>query len=207
MSNKEKSDQSPSQFGQYTTQSNINQTNIYTVFSGQDSSEQTVYIEQLNSTEKEQVKLFQQRIGQIQELDEASIAPILDSGTDDSGKPYVVYSAENGQLLSSFLSENFQELKETAILRIGKQLATTLQHLELANLVHLDLRPENIILKPDNTISLIGVATPHTAALKNRPFSQKYLDYASPEQIDGKAPSAPSNIFSTGVLLYSMPDY
>ena len=52
-----------------------------------------------------------------------------------------VYISTNRNLRLPTTKGNFQELKETAVLKIGKQLATTLQKFESASLVHLDLRP------------------------------------------------------------------
>lgn len=189
--------------GPYITQNQISHNTIYTTYLGVDDNEQRVFIELLNSDQDAEVQAFQQRVTQLQQIEAITIPEILASGVNDLNQPYVVYDSEGGDLLSVFFEENFSELPELTVLKIGEQLSQQLSYLEKEKLAHIDLRPENIILKPDHTVSLIGLATPHTLQLENRPFSQQFLDYASPEQIDGKAPTNLSNIFSIGAVLYT----
>ncbi|HEY0657582.1 MAG TPA: protein kinase, partial [Pyrinomonadaceae bacterium] len=104
-------------------------------------------------------------------------------------------------------------------LEVAVQITSALQAAHHVNIVHRDIKPENIMIRPDGLVKILdfGIAklTEKRAAIDaeaaTRQQAQTALGmiigtaaYMSPEQAQGKAVDARSDIFSFGVVLYEM---
>ena len=92
-------------------------------------------------------------------------------------------------------------------LELTKQIAHALGVAHTAGLIHHDLRPENINLREDGTPVLIDLGLPvvlDPAAPGVNGSESEMLDYASPEELEGKPLTRRSNIYSLGVILYEL---
>ena len=96
---------------------------------------------------------------------------------------------------------------QAKVIEWGKQLCKVLNYLHSKNIIYRDLKPANIILKPDGAIALIDFGTARefkgykaedTTCLGTR-------GYAAPEQYGGKGETdARTDIYSLGVTLYHL---
>lgn len=89
------------------------------------------------------------------------------------------------------------------------QVVQAINYLHDETIIHLDLKPENIILLPDNSIKLIdfGLATcAYMPDLLGEDFETPHGTpyYIAPEQIIGVRCDPRSDIYSVGVILYEM---
>ncbi|KAI8805560.1 kinase-like domain-containing protein [Cladochytrium replicatum] len=99
-----------------------------------------------------------------------------------------------------------QDVSEDQIRHIFLQTALAVQHLHAHNVVHRDIKDENIILDEDAQIQLIdfGSAAIHNPQRKFETFSGT-LDYAAPEVLTGhKYDGRPQDVWALGVLLYTL---
>lgn len=101
------------------------------------------------------------------------------------------------------LNEN---ISESEIQRIFKQVASAVKHIHDLGIVHRDIKDENILLDELGSVSLIDFGS---AAYfrKGRTFDTfgGTLDYCAPEILKGMAyEGPPQDIWSLGTLLYTL---
>lgn len=87
------------------------------------------------------------------------------------------------------------------------QILRALQHAHDKGIVHRDMKPQNIMLLSDGTVKLtdFGIARfarSHTHTLTDKAIGS--VHYISPEQAEGAAVDARTDIYSVGVMLYEM---
>lgn len=137
---------------------------------------------------------------------------VYDSGELADGTLYLVMEFLDGQVLSEVIGRegpiDLVRLKQLAL-----QLCESLAEAHALELVHRDVKPANLIVstRPGGEESLtvldFGVVKlPDLAAnkLTRDGMTVGSLSYMSPEQIDGRAVDATSDIYSVGVTLYQL---
>ncbi|CAG8591502.1 16396_t:CDS:2 [Cetraspora pellucida] len=97
-------------------------------------------------------------------------------------------------------------MAEDEIKLIFRQVARAIQHLHHRNIVHRDIKDENVILDEDGIVQLIDFGS--SAYIKT---GKKYdtfcgtIDYAAPEVLTGKKyDGPPQDIWALGILLYTL---
>jgi nucleotide-binding universal stress UspA family protein len=121
--------------------------------------------------------------------------------------PYLVTEWIEGESLEQVLKRGRLTAAETA--RIGAAVADAVHSLHLQDAIHLDLKPENVILKPTGEVALIdfGIAYhahfPDLLAEEQR-FTAGSAPYISPEQVLGTRSDPRSDIFALGAMLYEL---
>ncbi|WP_374404695.1 serine/threonine protein kinase [Niveibacterium sp.] len=131
--------------------------------------------------------------------------PKLYAVGDLARNPYLVMAHVEGQTLSSLL--DYGPLAETDVRRIGAAVANAVQQLHEHEVIHLDIKPSNIILRPDGCAVLIDLGLARHAHLPDllaeefrRPLGS--APYIAPEQVLGIRSEARSDVFALGVMLY-----
>ena len=95
------------------------------------------------------------------------------------------------------------------ILRFGRRLCDPLSYLHGEGLVHRDLKPDNVLVRPDGSPVIIdfGLTTRFTDAVSRETLELGGLavgtiDYMSPEQGRGELVDARSDLYALGCILY-----
>ncbi len=88
----------------------------------------------------------------------------------------------------------------------GAQIARALSAVQAGSIVHGDIKPENIMLRPDGLIKVLDFGVASRAGTGGQPglLTPGTLGYMSPEQTRGEPLTGASDIFSLGVLLYEL---
>ena len=135
-----------------------------------------------------------------------NIARLLDGGYTSEGTPYIVMEYVAGTPITDYCARN--ELDLNARLRLFLQLATGVEFAHQRLVIHRDIKPANVLVTGEGTPKLLdfGIAKlldPEAAGADTtvRPLTP---DYASPEQVRGRAMSTVSDVYSLGVLLYEL---
>jgi eukaryotic-like serine/threonine-protein kinase len=90
---------------------------------------------------------------------------------------------------------------------IAAAVSEALEYAASQGLSHGDLRPENILVTPEGQVKLadfgVGAAVCASSRLQMSALLHS-AHYLPPEVAQGKAPSAPSDVYSLGAILYEM---
>jgi len=124
---------------------------------------------------------------------------------DFAVQPYIVMERIEGPTLLARLP--YLPLPYTAVAEIGVKVATALDDLHRQHVVHLDVKPSNIIFRPNGDAVLLDYGLSHHDQLPDLMQEEFRLPfgtapYMSPEQLRGIRNDPRSDIFALGVLLY-----
>src|SRR6267378_1299369 len=140
-------------------------------------------------------------------LSHPGIVTIFDVGEEpETRAPYIVMEYVGGQSLDKLLSRADHKLPVETALQLTLELAEALDCAHGQGVVHRDLKPANILLTEDGhaKIADFGVAKLNLA---NQTLAGRALGtpaYMSPEQLNGEDVDGRSDLFSLGVLLYTV---
>ena len=95
------------------------------------------------------------------------------------------------------------------VARIGAAIADALHAIHAQDVVHLDLKPDNIVIRADGTAVLLDFALAHHRLLpdllaQEQRFAAGSAPYISPEQVLGARSDRRSDLFALGVVLYEL---
>jgi serine/threonine-protein kinase len=135
------------------------------------------------------------------------IVTIFDVGEEpETHEPYIVMEYVGGRSLDRLLTEEARKVRLGTALQLARELAEALDCAHSQGVVHRDLKPANILITEDGhaKIADFGVAKLNLA---NHTLAGRALGtpaYMSPEQLNGEAVDGRSDLFSLGVILYTM---
>ena len=155
------------------------------------------------------VERFQQERQILARLSHPGIARLLDGGVTPDGRPYLVLEYVDGISIDRFCVE--QKLDTTACLLLFLEVAQILQSAHQQLILHLDLKPANILITAQGQPRLLDfgiarvLAESGGATLQAEETTRLLTPrYASPEQLRGEALSVSSDVFSLATLLYRL---
>jgi serine/threonine protein kinase len=124
---------------------------------------------------------------------------------DFSQQPYIVIERIPGATLYSRLEQLPLPVEEVAAL--GAKIAVALDSLHRQKVVHLDVKPSNIMFRPSGEAVLIDFGLARHRELPDLMAEEFRLPYGTapymaPEQVMGVRSEARSDLFALGVLLY-----
>src|ERR1700733_8092318 len=139
-------------------------------------------------------------------LSHPGIVTIFDVGEEpESHSPFIVMEYVAGQPLSKFISSP-SKVPARRALRYAQQLAEALDYAHAQGVVHRDMKPANILIGKDAhaKITDFGIAKMNVANITHAGHVVGTPAYMSPEQLEGAAVDGRSDLFSLGVILYTM---
>ena len=149
-------------------------------------------------------------------LDEANLMKKLDHPTlprivdiiETNQTVYIVMDYIEGESLNKVLDAYGAQPQE-AVVEWAKQLSEVLDYLHTQNppVIYRDMKPANIMLKPDGTVRLIdfGIAREYKEGKEGDTEAIGTRGYAAPEQFGGRGQTdARTDIYSLGVTLYHL---
>ncbi len=133
-----------------------------------------------------------------------------------NGLHFIASEFVDGPTLRQRLSNGRLDLNTT--LNIAIQVAGALAAAHASGIVHLDVKPENVMIRSDGLVKVLdfGIAKPTAALTVHRKISAALtsitepgmvigtVGYMSPEQVRGKPTDHRADIFAFGAILYEM---
>ena len=156
-----------------------------------------------NDTGKRAI-MFQREFEAIAALDHPSIIDLFDYGIHEGVEFLAMEYFPCGDLKARLQNP----LSAEEAIAFLKEIARSLKVVHEAGIIHRDLKPPNVMLRDDGCVVLIdfglarsllsGDGSTRTGVLRGSPY------YMSPEQAQGEALDARTDLYSLGVMLYEM---
>ena len=205
--------------GSYVVLHSINSGGMGEVYLGRDTRlDREVAIKILPeefARQPDRLLWFERESKTLASLSHPNILAIFDVGTQ-GGTPYMVTELLHGQTLRLCLRKG--ALPRRIVVEYGMQTAKGLAAAHSKNIVHCDLKPENIFITSDNQLKILdfGLAQPaqsRTANTSSVAASEETTttelvmgtaSYMSPEHVKRGKVDTRSDIFSFGSILYEL---
>ncbi|TMM35406.1 MAG: serine/threonine protein kinase [Actinobacteria bacterium] len=136
-------------------------------------------------------------------LDHPSIVPVYDAGETD-GLLYIAMACVDGTDLKTLLAEEGR-LPVRRALRIVAQVGSALDAAHAKGLVHRDVKPANILVAEDDHAYLSDFGAVKELASGGTTRTGAFvgtLEYSAPEQIEGGAVDARTDVYALACVLY-----
>ena len=117
------------------------------------------------------------------------------------GRPFIVMERLRGDSLRVLLDAGKPSLEET--LRLARLILAGLSAAHEADIVHLDVKPENVVLLEGGSLKLVDFGIAQRAASGQAAVAGT-KPYMAPEQREGRAVDARTDVFAFGVLLHEL---
>ena len=119
---------------------------------------------------------------------------------EHEGQPFIAMEYVEGETVEQII-ESKRELDLISRLRIIEQLCSALGYAHEKGLVHLNIKPANIIVQPDGTAKVLnfGIAAPEEGKRHTGRLSAMHSESHRAGRVDGSA-----DIFAAGVVLFNL---
>ena len=129
---------------------------------------------------------------------------------ENKSRPYIAMEFLEGQTLGRLL-RSVKPLPEHDAITIASRLADALDymHRRRMNVIHRDLKPDNIMICNDGTLRIMDFGIAKVTGLRRITFAgfsptMGTPDYMAPEQVKGQRGDERTDIYSLGAILYEM---
>jgi len=207
----------PEQIGVYRILGEIGRGGLATVLLGERSDDAyrmqvAIKLVRRGLDTADLLKRLRQERQILARLDHPNIARLLDGGSTEDGRPYVVMERIEGVQIDLYCREQNLDLRARLELFIAVCEAVAYSHRNL--IIHRDIKPANILVTADGQPKLLdfGIAkllrpdqhNPRDAAMTLPGLRLLTPEYASPEQVQGKVLTTATDVYSLGILLYEL---
>jgi hypothetical protein len=148
---------------------------------------------------------FRREIDTLRQLHHPNIVALYEAGTQD-GRHFYAMEYVPGKDCEQLRIE-LGRLPWKDVLSIALQVAPALKHAHDRGVIHRDIKPHNLIRTDDGTVKLTDFGIARVFAGKSLTVTGGLVgtaEYVSPEQAAGKPVTNRSDLYSLGVVLYTL---
>ena len=150
------------------------------------------------------VERFRREASSAAGLQHPNIVGIFDRGEWD-GTYYIAMEFVEGRTLKDIVREKGPAPPEAAV-DITLQILRAARFAHNRGVVHRDIKPHNVLIDPDGRVRVadFGIARAGTSDMTETGSIMGTAQYLSPEQAQGRAVDARSDLYSIGIVLYEL---
>lgn len=145
----------------------------------------------------------------VRKIDHPSICKVMALASHE-GRPFLAMEVMRGPDLSKFLQDNLGKLQPSHVAGVLKDVADALDRAHHAGVIHLDLKPGNLMfdkpLERDGVLKILdfGLARPRDVGVGGRERLGGSPAYCAPEQFSSAAPRPSCDIYALAATAYEM---
>lgn len=149
------------------------------------------------------IRKFQREAQAAAGLAHPNVVNVFDVG-EDQGVNYIVMELVEGITLKEYISKKGRlTVKEATSIAIQASMGLEAAHNR--NIVHRDIKPQNIIISTDGKVKVTDFGIARVASSNTiSTNAMGSVHYSSPEQVRGGYSDFKSDIYSLGVTIYEM---
>ena len=155
----------------------------------------------VDSQSRRRFRTEYQAVGMLSHPNIRAVYDVVSSGDTE----YIVMEYVEGINLKQYLKKKGSlTWKET--LHFSTQIARALSHAHSKGIIHMDIKPQNIMLPKDGVAKVadFGIAQLGDSDAEDSEEAVGSIHYISPEQARGEPVDARTDIYSLGVVMYEM---
>ncbi len=145
---------------------------------------------------------FRQEAAAAANLQSPYIVNVYDWG-QDTDTSFIVMEFVRGSDLKTAIQQR-GAINQRKVAEIGSQVCQALAVAHNLDIIHRDIKPQNIMVQPDGNVKVMdfGIARAKNSVMAKTSAVLGTAHYISPEQAQGKELTAASDIYSLGIVLY-----
>jgi serine/threonine protein kinase len=150
-------------------------------------------------------KRFEIEAKAVSMLQHQNVVSIYEYG-EDRGYRFFAMQFVDGENLSVRI-QGKKTMSITEIIDISKQICRGLRYAHSQNVIHRDIKPQNILLDKENVARLSDFGIAKIFSSGNITLTGVTVgtpEYMSPEQAEGEEVDAKTDIYSLGIVIYEM---
>lgn len=149
------------------------------------------------------IRKFQREAQAAAGLAHPNVVNVFDVG-EDQGANYIIMELVEGITLKEYISRKGKlTVKEATSIAI--QVSMGLEAAHNRNIVHRDIKPQNIIISTDGKVKVTDFGIARVASSNTiSTNAMGSVHYSSPEQVRGGYSDYKSDIYSLGITMYEM---
>ena len=157
-------------------------------------------------TDENFIRQFNREARAAAQMSHQNLVTMFDVGQDGDVR-YLVMEYVRGITLKEYIRQS-GALNPGKAVQITLKILAALEHAHERGIVHRDIKPQNILVASDGQVKVadFGIARVVGSASNNSADANPFgtVQYFSPEQANGNAANAQSDLYSVGVVLYEM---
>jgi len=157
------------------------------------------------ASDEEFIRRFYREAQAATSLAHPNIVSIYDIGEENEFY-FIVMEYVDGQTLKEYILEN-KNPNIDEVIDIMKQLTSAISHAHQNQIIHRDIKPQNILIDRNNIVKItdFGIAMAMTATSITQTNSVLgSVHYLSPEQARGGMANRKSDIYSLGIVMFEL---
>jgi len=156
-----------------------------------------------NTRDLDAIKRFQAEYQTLIKLRHKNIVTVYDMNVTGQGEYYITMEFIKGKTLRAILDEQ-THIEIDAFLDIFIQVIEGLAYAHENNVIHCDIKPENIVIEASNLIKIMdfGLAENVSDGENKNEKIKGTIAYMSPEQSMGEVLNIKTDLYSLGIVMY-----
>ncbi|HVE70478.1 MAG TPA: sigma 54-interacting transcriptional regulator [Thermoanaerobaculia bacterium] len=188
----------PPRYQHVSTLKQTHETCVYRVFDAAAAHDEAIKILRHEVTDAQQILRFKTEFHTLASLDHASVIKVFDFGVLQERYPYFTMEYFAGKKITDFFDgQNWSALYDVLL-----QIAGGLHHIHRLGIIHLDLKPSNILVSDDGVAKIMdfGLAIESRQVLDRQ--IRGTLHYMAPEVLKQDRVDWRADLYALGMTLF-----